>query len=92
MLSLSLALLNLLPLPGLDGAHMLQALIDRWLPGTLGQPVGPDDLDGLYPRRLTTVRDQLFRRRVERAVLYLTSTVGILALGGGILEELLVEA
>ena len=34
MLSLSLALLNLLPLPRLDGAHMVEAVLDRLYPTT----------------------------------------------------------
>ena len=43
MLSLSLALLNLLPLPRLDGAHMVEAILDRLYPTTsksrlLGSP------------------------------------------------------
>jgi membrane-associated protease RseP (regulator of RpoE activity) len=33
-LSLSLALLNVLPLPRLDGAHMVEAVLDQLYPGT----------------------------------------------------------
>lgn len=34
VLSLSLALLNLLPLPNLDGGHILEAILDRKYPNT----------------------------------------------------------
>ena len=33
-LSLSLALLNVLPLPRLDGAHIVEAVLDQLYPGT----------------------------------------------------------
>jgi membrane-associated protease RseP (regulator of RpoE activity) len=44
MVSLSLALLNSLPLPRLDGAHMVEAVLDRLYPTTSKArlPVSPE--------------------------------------------------
>lgn len=91
MLSLSLALLNLLALPGLDGAHMLEAAMDRWFPGTSGLAthlIGPNDSDGSPPLRHVTVRDQVLRRRIERIILYLSTSTAILTVSGGVMEVL----
>jgi membrane-associated protease RseP (regulator of RpoE activity) len=104
-LSLSLALLNVLPLPRLDGAHMVEAVLDQLYPGTRRAtsatttttgtmvPAGGDEEDaieqGLVPLSLQDEAVQLKRHRIERFVSVGSLGVVVLAIGGGVLASIL---
>ena len=104
-LSLSLALLNVLPLPRLDGAHMVEAVLDQLYPGTRSAtsaittttgtmvPAGGDGEDaieqGLVPLSLQDEIVQVKRHRIERFVSVGSLTVVVIAIGGGVLASIL---
>lgn len=106
-LSLSLALLNVLPLPRLDGAHMVEAVLDQLYPGTRSAtsaittttgtmvPAGRDEEDaieqGLVPLGLQDEVVQVKRHRIERFVSVVSLTVVVMAIGGGLLASILAE-
>ncbi|KAH8089024.1 hypothetical protein HD553DRAFT_304974 [Filobasidium floriforme] len=103
-LSLSLALLNVLPLPRLDGAHMVEAVLDQIYPGTRSAtaatsttgaiiPAGGDEEDaieqGLVPLNPQDEIVQVKRHRIERFVSVGSVGIVVMAIGGGLLASIL---
>lgn len=96
-LSLSLAILNVLPLPRLDGAHMVEATLDKLYPTTskTGPTTGaaPEVEEtverGLEPMSIQDQAVQSRRTRVERGIEYGSVVLAVLAIGGGLLGLIL---
>jgi Zn-dependent protease len=86
MLSLSLAILNLLPLPYLDGAHILEAGLDYWYPNS--RKAASTDIEEFEGEPLQSPRVDpavvTKRRRIEQAILYGSSGLTATAFGGGL--------
>ena len=102
-LSLSLALLNVLPLPRLDGAHMMEAMLDKLYPTTkksggralptAASAPGHEAEDvieqGLDPLTIEDEVAQSKRSRIEMTIGYGSVGMAVLALGGGVLASIL---
>lgn len=97
VLSLAIATLNLLPLPRLDGTHILSALL-----GLVFKTDPEDELEehelremGEYEEtplgasRNGTRRALLRKRRWHRAITWTTTGMAVICIGGGLVLEAL---
>jgi membrane-associated protease RseP (regulator of RpoE activity) len=95
-LSLALATLNLLPLPRLDGTHILSAVLGLVI------RVDPDELEEheiaeMEEYERTTLdasrngirRGLLMKRRLHRAISWTTTGIAVVCIGGSLVLEAL---